>query len=251
MSVEGLTIKGLPYQPHNSDYVYDRTNGTWSRVDRWFGVYNYLLNLLAPLKASNYYDRITLDAQPGDPMAELAAYRGTIEQSETPVNVWELLGNDIERSIDLNPNVSAHGLSTSDLQDIDRKLADSEAVQFPPGSFKQTFYETKLRGDVGDLVSQYVLRKTQTVSSAYTVKIGYAGVGKIWTPAQILATEVIPVETLFALDQIPLPDTPAGYISGWFKKSPTLTKAAFNRSQITQEWWLTTSPSWQYQYYQL
>jgi hypothetical protein len=89
----------------------------------------------------------------------------------------------------------------------------------------------------GYVRSQYVLRKTQTVSSRSQIAVSFTNVENIHTTAQVTSAETIPATLLFSISGIPEPASAEGYLFGWLKKTPTVSQTGLH-FQITQEYWL-------------
>ena len=171
---------------------------------------------------------------------------------------WELLGNDNERSIYDHPN--SRYLGTAMLTAIKIAVKTVEDAETLDASATVTDEETNLttlatglgisainsvklfrlliKGTTSYVTSQYVLRRTQTVSSRAQLEYTFSNVDKIHTSAQVFADGTMPQPVQFAIATIPAPISQAGYEWGWLKKTPSITQTAGGRFQGTQEWWL-------------
>ncbi len=150
---------------------------------------------------------------------------------------WELLGNEIHK--DLYEHPRSLQIGEANLRTIRNAIADPQPDTAPTlAGDALTLYTLLLKGTNAFLTSQYVLRRTQIVSSRYQVRVAFNQIDYVWTTAQIVNVEAPPAALLFSIIEIPIPASQAGYQWGWLKKSPTVQQASGNRFQITQEWWL-------------
>lgn len=176
---------------------------------------------------------------------------------------WELVGEDLEKTIWMHPKWLAIAkrirdedgevasdeiaLARSMIEALARgetkfTLASGEEIALSKAyimadiwaeglSTTQTTNLSQLIDDVCDgveswPVSRYVLRHSSVVSASTTIRLNYVGVGKMYTTAKITRTEDI--------DQVILGTLPAGY---WLKRTPTLRTSGSAKYQITQEYW--------------
>ena len=171
---------------------------------------------------------------------------------------WELLGNDNEKSIFEHPNSRA--LGTTVLSSIKEGIKQVEDEPAATASERETavlngiddlcfdlnvdaaaadaLFALLIKGATSYVTSQYVLRRTQTVSSRAQLEYTFSNVDKIHTSAQVFADGTMPQPVQFAIATIPAPAAQDGYQWGWLKKTPSITQAAGGRFQGTQEWWL-------------
>jgi hypothetical protein len=176
---------------------------------------------------------------------------------------WELVGEDLEKSIWVHPKwiaiaaklrVGKDGESwwvayfRSQIETLARGEAtftDREGVEFDLSRASiisdvdaiaglTTAEERNLGQLIDDLcdgveswpISRYVLRNSKIVAANTTIKLSYTGVGKMYTTAKLSRTEDI--------DQVILGTLPTGY---WLKRTPTLRVSGSAKYQMTQEWW--------------
>ncbi|MEW6156161.1 MAG: hypothetical protein AB1813_01945 [Verrucomicrobiota bacterium] len=222
--------------------------------------------LIAQLQSTNGADRI--DIFPDGPVARLEAHISSEDAgaSERSSDSWELLGNMIGKKIQEHPKLlkysaQTHGIIQSALKDCnDANTTGYSAVYQAataaitqaalddglPNGDALNFFDLMLKGTDSYNVSQYVLRKTQVVSSRYTNQLAYLDVEKIWTPAQIVKAEAMPATIVFQIwdsqtqtEKIQ-PNTviQSGYAWGWLKQSPVVSSVSRGKVEITQEWWL-------------
>lgn len=246
-----MIIRGDP-GPHlvGIDYDFDKVEG-WSSEH----IYEGLAAEMDAFAAANLgSDRIRSTQDGPIRRTRLITASSQIfngESEEPEFDVWELLGNDIEEPLWNNPKVlkfdnallafMRNGLENND----PAVLADADA---------QLFYDHMLAGKTGYLTSQYVLRRTTTVSNRSTSKAVFTNVLKLHTTAQLKAAEAIPPEVLFDVDQI-VANLPAIATGGpiasrfgyyWLKKTPGVSQRARRKFAKTYEYWLAAWSNWSY-----
>ena len=183
---------------------------------------------------------------------------GASDVSTDYILEWELLGNDVEKSVYEHPNALALGdkmltaikIAIKEIEDA--SVLDSSTVYATnetnltaiatligvSSANALSLFRLIVKGTTAFVLSQYVLRRTQTVSSRAQLQYSYANVEKIHTAAQVWADSTMPEPVRFVISTMTAPTAQAGYTWGWLKKTPTLTQAAANKFQSTQEWWL-------------
>jgi len=187
---------------------------------------------------------------------------------EVPVNVWELLGQDLEHDAWLHPK--SNRITDTDYGKILRaieEIKDRKPVSvYPSGPEANSMLALlKKAGNVAFVQSQFVLRKTQTVTSTFQFDMSMAGLDQIWTTARLVAAEpLMNSNILRAVNNIPNqqvmyrvdtgPESgnlvvDGNWLWGWLKKSPTITQEANNRIKLTQEFWLENWSTYLYSVY--
>jgi hypothetical protein len=171
---------------------------------------------------------------------------------------WELLGNDVEKSIYEHPNARVLGdkmltaikIAIKEVEDAallnsstvyaenETNLAAIAVLLGVSSANALLLFRLIVKGTTSFVASQYVLRRTQTISSRGQVTFSFSNVDKIHTAAQVLASELVPAEVQFSIAAIPEPTAQTGYSWGWLKKTPTIAQAAGRRFQCVQEYWL-------------
>lgn len=235
---------------------------TWSRSNgyvttRVFEGSHFAIDSLIPqLVVSAGADSFSIDRDDATSICTAVfAYEGP-GASEVPVDTWEILGNDLQKDIWEHPNVLGYssamvavlrkevelvqsGSSTYDesVAAINTQIA-FEGITAPTSTQIITLFDQILKGLESFVVDQYVLRKSQLITSRYTATIARVGINKIWTTAQVQAAESMPTFISNELNQLVAPTARTGYLWGWLKKSPTVTQVAGNKFQVAQEWWL-------------
>lgn len=166
---------------------------------------------------------------------------------------WEMIGNDLQKDIYEHPNALA--CDEGDIRKIRNAMNSSNSETSPAftggttGSLAQiearrlaaiSLYLLVLKGTTAYLTSQYVLRKTEVVSTGRQIALGYQNVNRIWSSASINNAEGTPSPIDLSIAQIEAikPQDQNGYAWGWLKKNPTLQQISGGKWQLTKEWWL-------------
>lgn len=178
------------------------------------------------------------------------------------VTTWEILSNDINKSIYESNKALAAG--NDNIKEVREGLKNDDtffviAAKFTGTDDQKRFAYDLLvllqKGVTDFLVSQFVLRRTLIVASSYQIANAFLGIDRVWSGTQISDIEPIPPTILFTLGAIPNPDVPPTiggvqyYRVGWLKKSPTIMQIPNGKYQIHQEWWLGTPAYFLYDTY--
>lgn len=86
--------------------------------------------------------------------------------------------------------------------------------------------------------SQYVLKRTQTISTRSQLILNYENINRIHSTALVNAVEIIPYTVLVAIVQIVAPAEMSGFAWGWLKKTPSINQVANGKFTASQEYWL-------------
>jgi hypothetical protein len=113
-------------------------------------------------------------------------------------------------------------------------------------TYLSNVYNLLLRGSDVYPISQYVLRHTTNVGNAYASNIADVNVDRVYTVSQLLSETQnsslwifpLPGELQYFIQSLVAPANQSGYLWGWLKRSATRTTAAFNRVDLTTEYWL-------------
>lgn len=190
---------------------------------------------------------------------------GASDVSTDYVLEWELLGNTVELDIYEHPNARALGDVMLTAIKIALKAVEEATVLTAPTVYAGeeanlaaiapltnsavspfaandpadvlAMFRLLVKGSANYVTSQYVLRRSQTISSRGQVNFSFSNVEKIHTALQITNTELVPAEVQFSIAAIPAPAAQSGYTWGWLKQTPTIAQAG-SRFQCTQEYWL-------------
>ena len=241
------SLRGQQIAEQNRELAWRRDAG-YSQVFRMRGLKPFIYAQLPFWQVTADEVRIMEDLTP---YATLEARINTVldGRAEVPINVWELIGQDINH--DLYEHPLAGGISETELAKL-RKAVDQnrrgETVSvFPNDSNALTMYGLLSKGTDSFVRCQYVLRKSQTVTSNFTLAVSTYGVDAIWSLNQIYAIEPIYNRIYDTIVTIAEPTAKPGFVFGWLKKSPQITAEANNKIRITQEWWLEQWSTWIYQ----
>lgn len=233
----------------------------WVITRRFRGQKEFLLAYEAAHKSAG----AKTDWEPTDDGA-LAVLRATYgaEETQAPGEAlserWELVGNDLEKSLwelpkvvaelakivqdtarpmkiaMLKTNVERLSKGNSTLLDIngDEDKQDDPVPYFlnivllmglDPAVFLSLI--CTLASEVTSwTISQWVLRCTKVIANNSTIKPSLLNVGKVYGTEQLRTAELIPSTIKF--------DLPSGY---WLKRTPTIEQTAADKWTISQEWW--------------
>lgn len=169
--------------------------------------------------------------------------------SETEaITTWELAGNEI--SHDIFESQLALEVPDSQIALIKEAHAKNQAIseiQGQLGDAGLALISLLYRGVTNFLDGQYVLRKSQIVSAASSIRVAFANTGGVFSMNAAIAQFGLPATLLFSIGEIPIPtivDTGTSvvppselYAVGWLKKTPTVTQTARSKFEIRQEYW--------------
>lgn len=177
-------------------------DGVWKRTRTWIGS-DALVDdkvddvvALSPAPEEVSVQRgfpAVIEAQFGDDGA--GAESGTDIAERTAV--WELIGQDLEKPIELHPMFNTSGSSTSAIEQMNEAIRKGTArgtnwdTVFGNGSNAQKFVNYKLRGIDSFISFTYIIRKTIVFSSAVALRAEFSTSqvntipGKVCTYAQI------------------------------------------------------------------
>lgn len=223
-------------------FAWDTRSG-WQTTRRWKGPDSALFALMAQLQSAGY--NFTAEQASGVNYIVTAtigySFSGGVI-GDNPVDVWELGANKAEKDL-LQADVPIiNGLTKAEKQIIrDNYLsppATTTATTNNPPTLPSdltgnalTVYSFMVEGFTGLPVNAPTIRNIKTVSSVNSVQAAVNGQGTLFTLGTINppATLNIDLSTLGTAGK-------TGYVYAWFKDFPTARCAAFNKTQITQEW---------------
>ena len=251
---------------------------SWSKTDGWQSEVTYegsRLNILAIAgNVSGWADDLSIDAD--GPTASLTArvgrdVTGAADNAATDVTTsWNLQSNEVQR--DLREATVVRGLSETQIVAVERAATNAKAASatataasFIDGSWntaQKNLFWFFVRDQFNFLDHEFVLSKTELVTSYYTVGVSMAGVGKIWTSSQITTAEgALPDAMAASITSIVSNTTPSTdgdampndssnfWRYRWLKKAPNITQAAGGKFERSTEWWLALWPTWLYPAY--
>lgn len=245
--------------------TWNRTSG-FSTVRTWEGKYEELFAMVSSLQSA--YDNIELVRIGDTPVWSLTASVGNTDSGDNsqddPVDTHELIGNDLQQSVLINPTLTASltgnsaglvmraiklahtnytgGKKSYEEVAVDITTACNTAFNGSPGTATGealNVFDDLVAGKESFVASQYVYRRTRTVSKRNTtLKAAFSNVNKIFTSAQaVITAESIPSSVNF--------DLPSGE---WLKKTPTVNAQFGAKTQITYEYW--HADEWSRLYYE-
>lgn len=170
---------------------------------------------------------------------------------------FELAGNSLQ--FDMREHPKALALGPTVLKDIDNAIDGETAairsaalstVQAAGGDTLALYNLLRQRKGSGSFFKpQYVFRYNRIASNRATINVGYSGVGKIHTTAQMIAQTGPPTGILNSIAEAVAPITPENvddYTMGWLKQTPTVVSQAGNKLQISGEYYLEFWSTWLY-----
>lgn len=251
-------VRGDPFpKAQRVDYDYDPGRGFLNRYHYEGISQQILINLQNDYVRAGIACRLSLYKGLGDLEVEDSSQQFTLDS-------WQLLGNDYQLDLFYHPTIVGN-LTPGQIAAARTHLNNNAdpavafAVSSDPliadlsgfaGTVIQRFYEKFQRGVTAYESDQdgsgYVLRHTTNAPGRWQSNIADFGVGKIYTPAQLL-TEVqdsslwilpIPGRLAYKISNIPSPTPVANELWGWRKSRSTETLSANNRIEINTEYTL-------------
>ena len=227
-----LGAPGLTEQPTDREFVPQQG---WQTIREWHGSQTAVDGFLSQLIQSGYrIRRFRVDGSTYGVSAEIPDAQDGAAPSDDPANdqtvTWELVGNDLNKDIFDHPNYE--GLSDVEKIVLDelrrtRNFENANLVTINPGSTGDKFKQLIEIGTESFPVSQYVLRRTGTVSITWNGQFAMTNVGKVYASTSDLETaESVPAGLKFIL--------PTGE---WLKRTPSVRQERDGRWNITNEFW--------------
>ena len=264
-------IKGTDApQLNKKQYTFDKRNG-WSSVETFEGERENILRL-----AGRYsFIADTLDVSTDGPSATMTArFARDNSAPETPnirdiPTTWELMGQATQRDVSENPKANA----IKDFRDIAhikaeaKKLTDPNktplysvatavGTSLPSGAswsnvHKILLIKYALRQE-NTLTTEWVLRKSQVVTTTYELDLATAGIDMVWSHKAIFKGEThVPLALMRSVSSVSkvAQDAFAGtgdilagsgykHNYGWLKQAPQMTYSTGGQVERSQEWWL-------------
>lgn len=225
-------------------YTFDTARG-WQTIRTWVGPEEKITALTGVLSAAGW----NLDCIGGFANWTLVASIGQAidgTTAETPIDSWELLPNAVEKSLLRADIAYVNSISSDQKARLESSINNNDKTYPTTGdgaitdSHAQALWPYMRHGEVSVTIFAPVLRHIQTVSNRYTVRASNTNVGRIISTATLSASEGVPADFLISLPDDAAPGgTDAGLKDlryGWLKARPTISKAAYNKAQISQEW---------------
>jgi len=181
-----------------------------------------------------------------------ARFPRNINNTEVPVNTWELISTDAEKDLLLSDIAAVTALTDAERRVIREAIANPDPAVDPTdpsadivlSSTAIIVYRLMLNGERSNPVSVPTLRHTQTTSNVWTVKWSQTNVNRVLTnktmgTAVAAGGEGAPTNLVFNLPDVdPAPQGPTfpTLKYGWKKKFPIVRYAYGQRIQIEQEY---------------
>jgi hypothetical protein len=256
------TFTGESYVELLSGTEYDPRGGA-SVIRSWHGSSTALSSLDLTYRAAGR--RTSMEPQSDGSYVLRVRFGAEDSQSpEEPLStIWELVGNDLEKSIWTLPVVETAMDQITNIHERARirhwaeLLAKGELTTVGPDGGEisltisdvtglaadygmtdttalQSVIENIARGVESWTISQYVLRRTVTLAAnaGDALKPAYTYVGKVMTKAQVESLEGVPSTLKFNLPDATVPGDPC-----YLKRTPTVTQVAADKWQVVSEWW--------------
>ena len=257
---------------------------SYSKTDGWQSEITYegpkvsVLAIAGNVKL--WADDFTINAGSG-PTATLTArigrdVYGSADTVSTDVTTtWDLNSNEVQR--DLREVPAAQALTNDEVKVVEKAASDAKASDTAASTFQaagaaggvQSAWSAEqknlfwffMRDQYNWMDYEFALTKRELVTSYYTIGVSMAGVGKLWTAAQIEAAEgsppaamvasinAITSETTPSTDNTTMADGTSKFYYRWLKKAPNITQTAGGKFERTTEWWLGVWPTWIYPVY--
>jgi hypothetical protein len=231
-----MRVLGQPYAISNIVRGFDPVRGPSTEV-----TFTGTIEALNALNLTLASDQTARLVQSTSPLAELIVttpdYYDSTSTDQSTLK-YELLGNDIERSIWNHP--SAIALSDEDKTNIKAAILDPQGSAIEAIGDALSVYNLLRNGTDSYTVSQFVFRVTQTVSSRFTTRVGFSNLNRIYSTTSMVSETGPPSTLIFSVSSIPSSTAPSGYAYGWLKRTPTVSQTAGNKFEITIEYWLET-----------
>jgi len=185
------------------------------------------------------------------------AFIGGDSLNPTPIDTWQILGNEIQKSqwehnalLGFDPDFIALAQTSIDKgktsSDFQSQLEEDSDLS--PGDIDTLmgFYNLVRRGSTHFALGQYVLKHSTNVGQGYSSNVSDSGVERLYTTAQLIAettdpglwTYPLPGRLRAKIESIVAPPDRPGYLWSWRKLPSTEATAAGGRVEISSEYWL-------------
>jgi hypothetical protein len=257
----------MSYTYYGDDGAALPTEKSWDPYYGWHaflkerGTPTYIAGLQAALQAA--YTPFTVTA-PDESGYQTITIEAGVDGAETDASLWELDGNDLEKTLWSHPKViteldkvawgtdpTTKVLKMANLRNAIESLVRGETnytdssgavvvitmdaihaiLTALSASITQSVFDDMIismcRGAEVWPIGQYVLRHTLIIARSSATTIAYTDVGKMFSSANLVLWETdIPTSILASI--------PAGY---WLKRTPTLKQINSLKLSLVQEWW--------------
>jgi hypothetical protein len=225
---------GLTEQPTEREYI--PAQG-WQTVREWHGSEAAVDGFSSQLVQFGYRLRrfrvegiiYGLEAQIPDAQDGSAP---PVDPDDDQLVTWELVGNDLNKSIfdhdnfsDVTSVTAADQQTLRDIRDGTTKHTEAAATDLTGNAEK--FRVLLSKGVQSFPISQYVLRKTSTVPLNWAGQQAMTNVGDVYTStSQMETAEGVPNDLKFIMPE-----------GKWLKRTPTIRQQRSGRWQINSEFW--------------
>lgn len=171
--------------------------------------------------------------------------------AESPENLWELLTKTADKDVvqaDF-PFALTSAFGVGPISQANRIIIEQNLSNIGPSptfvsdgtqTSADTLWQLICAGVRSFPVDAPVIRHTQMVSNIYAVKVSYFNVRRIMSAATFVSLEQVPNDLLFAvppdLTSSQFVKFPGDLIYGWLKLRPEVTRMAYLKWRITQEY---------------
>lgn len=175
-------------------------------------------------------------------------YNGTPDLAQTN---WQLLANEIQVSIfesgialfaeaSFPGTLAAVRSAFAAAESGDSATADDIRDTVDSGALAafDKLIGFLLRGTTHYAAGQYALKRTISVSNFYTGTLPGEGFDETIIDTASILTLGMPSPIASKISSIVIPASPAGYFWGWRQLPSTVVTGAYNRSEVSTEWWL-------------
>lgn len=207
-------------------------------------------NNLNGLATTYQNQRVAYELEANDRKSSLTATAsgGQLGIPDLTTDTWQILGNEIQKSLLEQPDVVA-GLDQATRDEIEKAILEGTAeADLSPAlnAFASKVFDRLRRGNTHYALGQYVLRHTTNVSNQYNVNVSDFNIERIYTTSQLIAETTnsnswifpLPGRMVNKLSNIAAPTAKIGYLWGWRKLPSTEMTTSGNRIEITTEYWL-------------
>ena len=268
-------IKGYKGVVQNGVRISYSQNDGWESEITYEGPKANIFAIAGNVK--QWADDFTINAGAG-PTATLVAkvgrdiYGSADNAAVDVVTTWDLNSNEVQR--DLREVAGADTLTDDQVKVVEKAANDAKnsdnatstypasgaagGVQSAWNAAQKNLFWFFMRDQFNWMDFEFALTKRELVTSYYTVGVSMAGINKLWTTAQINATEgafpnamAASVTAIFAnstptKNNTNMADGTNKWYFRWLKKAPQITQTAGGKFERTTEWWLGLWPTWIY-----
>lgn len=167
---------------------------------------------------------------------------GTNGLPDEPAQTWQLLANEGQKSI--FEGFVASLLDEVTIAGVKSAVSDAQGGDFAAynglSGAALTLASLAIRGTTHFATGQYALKRTVSVSNFYpgTVLLGSEAFSETLIPMAAILNLGIPATITTLLLGIPAPPFQPGYFWSWRQLPSSAVISAYNKTEISTEWWL-------------